>query len=99
MTEPSAEPRVDHRQLCPTCGRPSLLGIDLAHLQARVVLEAITVTLPGDDLGHFQARVLQDAVAEATAAYWLHRAEQFDAARPQPRDYAGKATPAELAAR
>lgn len=28
---------------------------------------------------HFRMRVLQDALAEATAAYWLRRAEQFAA--------------------
>lgn len=28
---------------------------------------------------HFRARVLQDALTEATAAYWLRRAEQFAA--------------------
>ncbi|MCW2763610.1 MAG: hypothetical protein JWR85_3811 [Marmoricola sp.] len=28
---------------------------------------------------HFSTRVLQDALNEATAAYWMKRAEQFDA--------------------
>lgn len=28
---------------------------------------------------HFRARVLQDALAEATAAYWTRRADQFAA--------------------
>jgi hypothetical protein len=28
---------------------------------------------------HFRERVLQDALAEATAAYWLRRAAQFEA--------------------
>ncbi len=28
---------------------------------------------------HFRARVLQDALAEATAAYWLRRADTFAA--------------------
>jgi hypothetical protein len=28
---------------------------------------------------HFRARVLQDALNEATATYWLRRAEQFAA--------------------
>lgn len=28
---------------------------------------------------HFQHRVIQDALQEATAAYWLRRAAQFDA--------------------
>jgi hypothetical protein len=46
--------------------------------------------LPGDDLTHFQARVIQDAMSEATAAYWLRRARQFEDARPDPaRDHNG----------
>ncbi len=28
---------------------------------------------------HFRARVLQDALAEATANYWIRRAETFEA--------------------
>lgn len=36
----------------------------------------------GEYLDHFQRRVLQDALAEATAAYWLRRAEDFEAAKP-----------------
>ncbi len=28
---------------------------------------------------HFRCRVLQDALNEATAAYWIRRAETFDA--------------------
>jgi hypothetical protein len=38
---------------------------------------------------HFQHRVIQDALAEATAAYWRRRADQFDAAQPRPGDYLG----------
>lgn len=45
---------------------------------------------------HFRARVLQDALTEATAAYWLRRARQFEAARPRPGDYHGAATVDEL---
>lgn len=40
------------------------------------------VTRLGDYLDHFTRRVLQDAMAEATAAYWLRRAEDFEAAKP-----------------
>lgn len=40
-------------------------------------------TAPGFDwptyVANFQRRVIQDALVEATAAYWLHRAETFDA--------------------
>lgn len=36
----------------------------------------------GQYLDHFQRRVLQDALAEATAAYWLRRAEDFERAKP-----------------
>jgi hypothetical protein len=49
------------------------------------------------DIDHFRARILQDALTEATAAYWLHRAEQFEAAAPQPTDYSGHASQEELA--
>lgn len=44
------------------------------------------------DLLHFSTRVLRDAMNEATAVYWLRRAEQFEAARPRPGDYFGQAT-------
>ncbi len=40
-----------------------------------------------DYVENFQRRVMQDALAEATAAYWLHRADTFEAARPRPDDY------------
>lgn len=36
----------------------------------------------GDYLDHFRWRVLQDGLAEATAAYWLKRAEDFEKAKP-----------------
>lgn len=36
----------------------------------------------GEYLDHFQRRVLQDALAEATKAYWLRRAQDFEAAKP-----------------
>ena len=31
-----------------------------------------------DNVAHFRARVLQDALNEATAAYWVRRAEDFE---------------------
>ena len=48
---------------------------------------------------HFRARVVQDALAEASAAYWLRRADAFDAARPRSGDYHGNATREALRAR
>jgi hypothetical protein len=48
------------------------------------------------DLDHFRARVLQDALTEATAQYWLRRAQQFEAAAPKPDDYRGQATDEQL---
>lgn len=43
----------------------------------------MTGRLPADKLTvhieHFRARVLQDALLEATAVYWLRRADAFDA--------------------
>ncbi|WP_341241235.1 hypothetical protein [uncultured Nocardioides sp.] len=53
----------------------------------------------GEYLMHFQARVLQDALSEASGAYWSRRAEAFEAAKPAPGEFHGKATRAELSAR
>lgn len=50
-------------------------------------------------LSHFQKRVMQDALAEATQAYWLRRAGQFDAARHRDGDFIGEASPEEMAQR
>jgi hypothetical protein len=36
--------------------------------------------------------VLQDALTEATAGYWIRRAEQFEAAAPRRGEYHGSAT-------
>jgi hypothetical protein len=49
-----------------------------------------------DYLEHFQMRVLQDALNEATASYWLRRADQFEEAKPTLADHRGQATTAEL---
>lgn len=53
-----------------------------------------------DDLAshvdHFQRRVLREAIYDATAAYWRTRAEAFEAARPRPGDYRGRATDLDL---
>jgi len=48
----------------------------------------MTPTLTGvaEYVEHFRARVLQDALNEATAAYWLRRAEAFENARVRPRE-------------
>lgn len=48
---------------------------------------------------HFKARVLQDALCSATAGFWRKRAADFEAARPKPGEYHGRATGAELDAR
>lgn len=52
-----------------------------------------------DELEHTAMRLLTDALNEATRAYWLRRAEAFEAARPHPGDFHGRATRAELSAR
>ena len=51
------------------------------------------------DYAHFRARVLADCLTEASAVGWLRRAAVFDAARPRPGDFNGRATPDELRAR
>jgi hypothetical protein len=48
------------------------------------------------DIDHFRARVLQDALTEATAEYWLHRADQFEDAAPRLGEFHGDATREEL---
>lgn len=51
-----------------------------------------------EHIDHFQHRVIQDALADGTATYWRRRAEAFEAARPRPGDYIGRATPDDLRA-
>lgn len=46
-----------------------------------------------DYLDHFRWRVLQDGLAEATATYWLKRADDFEQAKPV-EPAGGWATPA-----
>lgn len=50
---------------------------------------------------HFAARVMQDALANASAGYFLHRAEQLELCLSRAGDYEGDkhATPAEKATR
>jgi len=43
-----------------------------------------TLTDVSEYVTRFRARVLQDALNEATAAYWLRRAEAFENARTRP---------------
>lgn len=56
-------------------------------------------TLPRTALNQYRVRFLEQLLSEATAIYWTRRAATFDQARPRPGDYAGRATPADLAAR
>lgn len=46
----------------------------------------------------FTRRVLADALCEASARYWLRRAEVLEAAAPRPDDFHGHATREELSA-
>jgi hypothetical protein len=50
------------------------------------------------DVEYFAARLLQDCLTEATAAYWMRRAEQFDHAIPRRTDFYGRAAAADVAA-
>lgn len=52
-----------------------------------------------DYLDQFAARLVQDAIASAMPATWLRRAAQFEAARPRPGDYVGRATPEQITER
>jgi hypothetical protein len=64
----------------------------------RVPYKARAAALINIDIDHFRARVLQDALTEATAAYWLRRAQAFRHAAPKRRDYPGQASLLDLAA-
>jgi hypothetical protein len=52
-----------------------------------------------EHVDHFQRRVMEDAINEASAIYWSKRAETFEAARPRPGDFTGRASHVDLAAR
>jgi hypothetical protein len=62
------------------------------HIQLQDALTEVNVPLRL----HLAARILQDALTEATADYWLQRAEQFEAAAPRLGEYHGNATIEEL---
>jgi hypothetical protein len=51
------------------------------------------------DPATFERRVLLDAFLDADKTYWLSRAAAFEAARPTPGDYTGRATAEEVRAR
>jgi hypothetical protein len=44
-------------------------------------------------------RATQQLIIENDPAYWIRRAEEFEAAAPRPGQYLGQATPAELSER
>lgn len=56
-------------------------------------------TLPPTPLNRYRVRFLEQLLTECTATYWERRAATFDQARPRSDDYAGRARPADLAAR
>lgn len=45
------------------------------------------------DTEHWAKRLLTECLHEATRAYWLRRAKQFEDARPRHGDFVGQATP------
>ena len=53
-------------------------------------------SVPPDALEQFAKRVILDALCDASRAWWLKRAEDFERARPVPGEYAGRATREEL---
>ena len=61
------------------------------------MVRAVTAGGLADYVEHFRQRVLQDALTEGTAAYWEHRAEEWEAVRPRRGDFNGNATPRQLA--
>lgn len=55
-----------------------------------------SLPIPAYDAGAAAKALLGDIWCEATAAYWMRRAEQFEAARPRRGDYTGNATAQEI---
>lgn len=55
--------------------------------------------IPRYDAGAAAKALLGDVWCEATAAYWLRRAAQLEAARPRRSDYNGNATLQEISDR
>lgn len=51
------------------------------------------------DPNRCRVRFLEQLLTEATAAYWDRRAQTFEACRPSPADYPGRAGRAALRAR
>jgi hypothetical protein len=51
-----------------------------------------------EHLEHFSRRFVQEVIEDATAAYYLKRAQAFEAAKPKPDDYHGKASREDLRA-
>lgn len=56
-------------------------------------------TIPDTELNRYRVRFLEQLITDASATHWERRAAAFDAARPRPGDYHGRATQAELAER
>lgn len=51
------------------------------------------------ELGPFARRVIEESLLTGLPASWLRRAADFEAARPRPGDFNGRASAADLAAR
>jgi hypothetical protein len=49
-----------------------------------------------EHLEHFSRRFVQEVIDDATAAYYLKRAQAFEDAKPKPGDFHGQATVEEL---
>lgn len=68
---------------------------DLHHsLQGNASLEVLRVSL-----GDHGRRLVEEALLSALPGSWERRAAEFEAARPRPSDFNGRASVAELAAR
>jgi len=61
-------------------------------LREQGTVKANVAAVLAEHVEHFRLRVMEDAFTEATAAYWLRRADQFEWARPTLDDFAGNAT-------
>jgi hypothetical protein len=72
------------------------VGVVTAALHLYIQLQDALKDTSGPLRLHLAARVLQDALTEATADYWLQRADQFEAAAPRLGEYHGTATRGEL---
>jgi hypothetical protein len=66
---------------------------------AKIKAAAVSVEQTADNLTQLQRRLVLEAVETAEAWWWLRRAEEYEAARPRPEEFHGRASRADLSRR